>query len=738
MGSAYRELGVSGLPQFGGVVVVEDDPKLTGILGVRKFDKMRRTDPTAAAMYAVLSLPIRRVAWTMKPGGPTASDEAAAEFAQSAFDDCSHTFGDLISDICLMFPYGWSWFDMSMKRRSGGKRSLFDDGRVGFRKIAYRSPRRLSHWEFEEHSTDIKGMWQVIYPGEVERTNNEGLVLLPLSRSLLFRTSREGDNPEGLSVYRPAVRPFDFKRRFEQVEGIGLYRRWAGFPMVTLPEGATMRDDVASGEVSDEQRAEELIKAIYEDRQMGSYAPPGWAVDFGGPEGTVDRTMSDTIIRKDAEMTRAILAQWLLLGLKEVGTQALATTLLDTFYLSCDAFLDSIAQELNRYAMSYLFRFNPWPGMTGYPMLHPASTKSVDLGVIGQFISDIGKSKLLSSDLPTENFLRGLVPGMPDATEESVRLKPSPGSGDDDGGGDDDRDDDDGGDDDDDDAEERASFILDGRVDFTGVPARDRPRVYQELAERHAAAQRANLQNFSTGLGAQVMEMGEEATEESMLRFIDDAVLMGLLMFRERSATDIAAAFWLGYGKESGGSEALFALQQEVELADRWMGYGGPGELIRTNPVGKPSLFGDIAGELEGQIAAILLLLKEGRTEDVWFLVTETVRGATQGYSRGELYAGHIWRATWMGALERARWEELNLGIPFGPIRWVLDALAQHCPECLLFGDDPPGREYASVQAMYAITGGILPGYGTTCDGRCRCHLECFVNGVWVWVGYGP
>jgi len=732
MTSSFRELGVSGLPQFGGIVMVEEDPKLTGILGVRKFDKMRRTDPTAAAMYAVLSLPIRRVAWTMNPGGTTAQDEAAAEFAQSAFDDCSHTFGDLISDVCLMFPYGWSWFDISMKRRSGGRRSQFDDGKVGFRKIAYRSPRRLSHWEFEQGSTDIKGMWQIVYPGETKEANQEGIVLLPLYRSLLFRTSREGDNPEGISVYRPAVRPFDFKRRLEQVEGIGLYRRWAGFPMLTLPEGATTRTDVGDGEVSDEQRAEELIKAIYEDRMMGSYTPPGWEIDFGGPKGEVDRTMSETIIRKDAEMTRAILAQWLLLGLKEVGTQALASTLLETFYLSCDAFLGIIASELNRYAIPYLFRFNSWPGMTAFPTLAHGSTQNLDLGIIGEFITAVGGAGLLSADRPTENFLRSLIPGMPEATVEETGppSKPAPDSGDDD---------ETGGEDEipsDLPAEERASFILFGRADFTGVPPGDRPRVYQELADRHAAAQRSNLTDFSTDLGTQVMEMGEDTTPETLLRFIDDAVLMGLLMFREQSALDIAAAFWLGYGKETGGSEALFALQQEIELADRWMGYGGPGELVRTNPIGKASLFGDIAGELEGQISAILLLLKEGKTEDVWFLVTETIRGATQGYSRGELYAGHIWRATWQGALERARWEELNLGIPFGPVKWVLDPLARHCPECLQFGDNPPGREYPSVQAMHAITGGILPGCGTTCNGRCRCHLERLVDGRWVWVGY--
>ena len=730
--SSFRELGVSGLPQFGGIVMVETDPKLSGILGVRKYDMMRRTDPTAAAMYAVLSLPIRRVTWSVKPGGPTSADEEAAQFCWSAFEDCTHTFADLVSDICLMFPYGWSWFDMSMKRRSGGRRSKYDDGRVGFAKIAYRSPKRLSHWEFAEGSTDLLGMWQVIYPGETTGPTSEGIVLLPLYRGLLFRTSREGGDPEGLSVYRPAVRPFDYKRRLEQVEGIGLYRRWAGFPLITLPDSATSRDEVGEGEVSDEERAEDLVLAIYEDRMMGTYTPAGWEIEFGGPQGAVDPTMSNTIIRKDAEMSRAILAQWLMLGSRDVGTQALATTLLDMFYDSCDAFLSSIAQELNQRAIPYLFRFNPWPGLTAYPTLIHTSTKTLELPAVGEFVRAVAAGGLLSPDRPTENFLRSLIPGMPDALQpEGASAEAVPTSGDDD-------DADDGGDGDgDEDDAETASFTLRGRRDFAGIPAADRPRVYQQMTDAHAAAQRANLVQFSEGLGADVGGMGEDASPDALRAKLDDAILLGLLMFREQSAADIAAAFWLGYGQRTGGSEALAALQREVELADQWMGYGGAGVLLEGNPAGKSTLFGDIRGELEGQIGAILLLLKEGREEDVVFLVTETIRGATQGYSRAELYSGHIWRATWSGALERARWEELNLGIPFGPVRWVLDALAKHCRDCPLFGDVPPGREYSSVDALFAITGGTLPGYGTECDGRCRCHLERQVDGRWEWVGYG-
>ena len=753
MPSSFKSLGKTGLPQWGGIIAVEQDPTLRGILGVRKYDAMRLTDPTGMAMYLVLTLPLRKVEWSVTPGGPTSVDEEAAEFVWSAFQDTSHSLNDLISDICLMFPYGWSYFDMSMKRRSGGQ-SQFDDGRVGFRKIELRSARTLLRWEFDKETGDVLGMWQYLAHAQA----GQHQIFLPLQnppRSLLFRTSREGNNPEGLSIFRPAVRPFDYKRRLEQVEGIGLYRRWAGFPQLTIPDGATTREDVAEGEISDEERAEELIKAVYEDRMMGAYFKPGWELEFGGPAGTVDPTMGETIIRKDAEMCRAVLAQYLLLGLKEVGTQALATTLLESFFLAVDAYLQIIKETLNRYAIPYLFRFNTdFRGLTGYPLMEASSPRALDLQIVGDYLAAISGAGALSVDDPTEAFLRSLIPGMPEAVveaEESAQPEPETGEDEDaEGGGQAGREA--GGktppeEEDGDDLGElpgrRSFFLMPGEDRLFSRPSKTgtfaakpapaaRPRRYHTLVEQNRAAQRSNLVNWTQDIAGDVSRMNADASQADLRSKIDDLVLVGLLLMRERSVLDITAAFWLGFGKPAGGPEALMSLQGEIGESDRWMGFSG-GELLRVNPAGKGTLWGDIAGELEGQIAAILLLLKQGREDDVFFLVQDAVKAATQSFSRAELYAGHVWHAIWEGAYQRDRYEEA-LGGYVGPIRWVLDILAHHCRQCPIFGADPPGKEYPSWGAMLSFTRGILPGLGTDCDGWCRCHLERNVNGVWVWM----
>jgi hypothetical protein len=90
-----------------------------------------------------------------------------------------------------------------------------------------------------------------------------------------------------------------------------------------------------------------------------------------------------------------------------------------------------------------------------------------------------------------------------------------------------------------------------------------------------------------------------------------------------------------------------------------------------------------------------------------------------QGFYRAEKCAGHVWRALWVGgyAARQQAGED-------GAVWWVLDPIAHHCHECPIYGADPPGRRYASMGELLRATGGTLPGYGTACDGNCRCHLE--------------
>ena len=89
--------------------------------------------------------------------------------------------------------------------------------------------------------------------------------------------------------------------------------------------------------------------------------------------------------------------------------------------------------------------------------------------------------------------------------------------------------------------------------------------------------------------------------------------------------------------------------------------------------------------------------------------------------SRVEQYAGAEWQAIMRGVGEVSKQQDDQR------IYWKIDPDAQHCPDCLQWGE----TEYPSWEDMLAETGGAFPGSGVQCDGNCRCELLMASAGGW-------
>jgi len=661
----------------------------TGQTAIRLFQKMRY-DATGMSMYHALAFPVRSVTWSVN-GGESEADKKAIWLVEDVLKHMDGTFSDLITQVCSFFWAGFSLFEMIPKRR--------EDGYIGLDKVLMVPQGSIQDWKRKPNGS---------LDAAIQASNPD---LLYLDYCLFFRTDKGSDNPWGESIYKAAARPYKFRRRLEIKEGIGLTRRWAGFPMMSLPDGATFDHEVAEDEISDEARAREVIEAVYRDRMMGLVKPHDWDFQLGGPEGNIDATMGDTIMRKDMEMARAILGQFLLQGLRKVGTQALAGTLLDIFMYAIDAYLEIIAQELNKYLISYLFSYNIIEGMETQPFFVYTAPRQMALAQVGQFVMSLVDSGIDVTDKATESFLRSLVPGMPTEPNPNSGVRAAMPTGDE-------PETDDADEEEDADENQNAGIEKASRY---AVSAENKPARYRAVADGNVEAQRALIEGWTASTGDALADADPDGDVAAML---DDLILVALLAFRERSVLDISAAFWLGFGRPAGGRGALTRLDQEIRVADAWIGYGEGDRLVRVNPAGKPTLFGDIAGELEGQLAAIILLLKQGRREEIMQLVTDTVKSATRNFSRIDQYAGHVWHATWAGAVER----EMDAGA-VDPVRWVMDPFAIHCSECPEFAGS-----YDNLRELLNFTGHILPGQGTECDGYCRCHIEVLRGGMWVWL----
>lgn len=345
------EMGQTGLSRWGGTISEEFLTELRGAKGRKVYTEMAENDPVIAAMLRAIDWICRGANWTAD-----GENEEQVEFLQSCMDDMSFSWQDTISEVLTMLVYGWSYFEVVYKTRKGPDTepiSKYDDGRIGWRKWAIRGQNTLYEWDLDD-TGGIRGMVQDVSGGQP--------VNIPIAKSLLFRTQTTLNNPEGKSLLRPAYRPWFFMKNMQEIEGIGIERDLAGLPVVYLGEGCS-----TSGTNSDYALAKQLVRDVRRDEQEGVVIPkPKLTADGRGMLFELLSTGGDrsfdigaVIARYEKRIAMVVLAQWLMLGMDQVGSYALSQDQSDFFRQALESILKNICSTINRFAVPRLFNLNP-------------------------------------------------------------------------------------------------------------------------------------------------------------------------------------------------------------------------------------------------------------------------------------------------------------------------------------------------------------------------------------------
>jgi hypothetical protein len=230
-------------------------PQLRGHNAVKYYREMSDNDATIGAILFGIEMLIRQVDWPVEPGGETPADEEAAAYLESCKDDMSHSWPDFISTVLSFLPYGWSFHEIVYKLRDGDN-SQFDDGRVGWRKLAHQPQETLWEWDLDSHGGVQGFKWTAGgLKGEI-----------PIEKGLLFRTTT-ARGPNGRSVLRNAFRSYQFKKRLEEILVIGVDRDLNGLPVFGMPAD----DVIDQGDMFEE--AKKLVTRIHRDEQWGVVLP---------------------------------------------------------------------------------------------------------------------------------------------------------------------------------------------------------------------------------------------------------------------------------------------------------------------------------------------------------------------------------------------------------------------------------------------------------------------------------
>lgn len=418
-----KEIGRIGQRRFGGIVYEEFLPELRGSRGVEIYREMSENDDVVGAILYAVEMLVRQTKWNVEPGGSTAKDKEAAEFVESCMDDMQNTWVDTISEILSFLTYGWSYHEIVYKRRMGNTadtrtRSKYSDGLIGWAKLPIRAQETLYQWEYDEND-NLTGMTQMPPP-------DYGLLTIPLSKALLFRTKSRKDNPEGRSILRNAYRSWHFKRRIQEIEGIGIERDLAGLPVMYAPEGMDIwNDDDDTKKLL--VRLEEMVRGVRRDEMEGLVLPHGFEMKLLSSGGTRQFDTNAIIDRYDTRIAMTVLADFIFLGHQQNGSWALSSDKTELFAMACGAYLDIIAETFNSQGIPSLIDINGdhFKGITGYPTLTHGDIEDADIQKVSTYIKDMVGIGVLIPDDGLEDYIRQ-IGNLPERVESNDNARRTP------------------------------------------------------------------------------------------------------------------------------------------------------------------------------------------------------------------------------------------------------------------------------------------------------------------------
>ena len=434
-----KELGRIGQHRYGihgqaSVFMEEFLPQLQGIKGIEVYTEMADNDATVGAVLFAIENLMRNADFSVEPGGDSAKDKEAAEFIESCMNDMEETWQEFLSECLSFITYGWSYHEICYKRRVGKTsspitNSKYADGLIGWRKLPIRAQDTLFGWEYKDKSDDLIGMTQQP-PPDYEQ------VTIPIEKALHFKTRSRKGNPEGRSILRTSYRAWYFKKRLEEIEGYGMERDLAGFPVLYAPFdiwGEDMDGDDAIARAKAE--AESIVSSIRRDALEGLVLPgeqsdgtKGWKLELLASSGKRQFDTNQIIDRYDKRIATSVLADFVMLGQQQVGSFALADSKTKIFALSIASYLEVICEVFNNQAIPRLIDLNGdhFKGLTDYPKMKHGDIDEQDIQKFATAISTLIGAGALVPDEEMEKEIRRVL-GLPEKMETAPPVQPQPG-----------------------------------------------------------------------------------------------------------------------------------------------------------------------------------------------------------------------------------------------------------------------------------------------------------------------
>jgi hypothetical protein len=254
------ELGNTGNSTWNLFMREEYNAELRELNGLRKYDRMRRSDASVRSALRLIKTPILSARWFIQPASESAGDRMVADHVQKCLTKyMTISWTQILWEALLMVDFGYYMFE---------KVYAIEDGLAIWQKFAPRHPLDVTGWKWDTNGGPVGAQFY-------DTTGDDG-VFIPIKKLAVFTFDREAGDLRGLSALRSAYKHWYFKENLYKIDAIQKERHGVGVPVIKLPPGFTPTDKAIAHELGRNLRSNEKAHVVL---------PPFWEVMFAKLEG---------------------------------------------------------------------------------------------------------------------------------------------------------------------------------------------------------------------------------------------------------------------------------------------------------------------------------------------------------------------------------------------------------------------------------------------------------------------
>lgn len=397
--AAKIELGVYGKNTYTGDIRADEFlQELKGKRAIQKYREMRDNNAIVGSVMYAVEQTLRDVKIDVVPANESPEAAREADFLKSVLEDMDHTLDDHISEALSYLTYGFSWFEVVYKKRQGDarsskKNSKYDDGRIGVKKIAIRAPWTVEGFEVDKETGEVLGMWQ-------EAAWGKKVSMIPVEKSLYYRTTSLNNDPSGRSVLRNAYVSYTYLNKIQGYEAVAIERELHGVPVGRMP-AEYLSSDATPDQSLLRTQFERILRDLKNNEQGYALLPSDLYVDADGKptnqrlmdlelitaNGSRSIDIDPVVKRYQHDIARSLMAEFVMLG-SGSGSYALSKSKTDIFLRSLESYVNSVVDVLNKQLVERLWQLNglPWETM---PKLVAGDVAPHDLREISSFLRNL-------------------------------------------------------------------------------------------------------------------------------------------------------------------------------------------------------------------------------------------------------------------------------------------------------------------------------------------------------------